>query len=357
MVFRRRAYRGVALFVQPHTDFVGAGLFLILFRGICYFNNSMTYALFVLGFALLIKGADLLVEGSSSLGRRLGISNLVIGLTVVAFGTSAPELFVNLFAAVNGTTDIAIGNIVGSNIVNILFILGVCAVIRPLAVKSGTVWKEIPMSLLAAALVLLMANDRIMDGAGADALTRIDGFVLEAFFVIFLYYTFGIAKAEGGAEDMAQRSRSLPASIGMVLLGLAGLVVGGQWIVNGATAIALAFGLSEALIGLTIVAIGTSLPELATSTVAAYKGNADIAIGNVVGSNIFNIFFILGLSAIIRPLPFAGGLNFDLWVCVGASALLFVWMFLGKRHLLERWQGFAFMASYVLYVAVIVVRG
>ena len=358
MVFRRRAYRGVALFVQPHTDFVGAGLFLILFRGICYFNNSMTYALFVLGFALLIKGADLLVEGSSSLGRRLGISNLVIGLTVVAFGTSAPELFVNLFAAVNGTTDIAIGNIVGSNIVNILFILGISAVIRPLTVKSGTVWKEIPMSLLAAALVLLMANDRIIDGAAADTLTRIDGFVLEAFFVIFLYYTFGIAKTEGSAVDEpASPSRSLLASLGMVALGLCALVLGGQWIVAGATTIALALGLSEALIGLTIVAIGTSLPELATSAVAAYKNNPDIAIGNVVGSNIFNIFFILGLSAIIRPLPFAGGLNFDLWVCVGASALLFVWMFLGKRHLLERWQGFAFMASYVLYIAAIVVRG
>lgn len=318
----------------------------------------MTYALFVIGFAFLIKGADLLVEGSSSLGRRLGISNLVIGLTVVAFGTSAPELFVNLFAAVNGTTDIAIGNIVGSNIVNILFILGICAVIRPLTVKSGTVWKEIPMSLLAAVLVLLMANDRIIDGAALDTLTRIDGFVLEAFFVIFLYYTFGIARVEGSAVDEpASPSRSLSASIGMVALGLCALVLGGQWIVNGATAIAAIFGLSEALIGLTIVAVGTSLPELATSAVAAYKNNPDIAIGNVVGSNIFNIFFILGLSAIIRPLPFAGGLNFDLWVCVGASALLFIWMFLGKRHLLERWQGFAFMASYVLYVAAIVVRG
>lgn len=317
----------------------------------------MTYALFALGFALLIKGADLLVEGSSSLARRLGISSLVIGLTVVAFGTSAPELFVNLFAAFDGTTDIAIGNIIGSNTVNILFILGLSAVIRPLAVTSGTVWKEIPMSLLAAALVLLMANDRVIDGGTADALTRIDGFVLEAFFVIFLYYTFGIAKAEDGAEEVAQKPRSLPASIGMVALGLVGLVVGGQWIVGGATAIALALGLSEALIGLTIVAIGTSLPELATSAVAAYKGNADIAIGNVVGSNIFNIFFILGLSAIIRPLPFAPALNFDLWACVGASALLFVWMFLGKRHVLERWQGVACIALYVLYVAAIVVRG
>lgn len=317
----------------------------------------MTYALFALGFALLIKGADLLVEGSSSLARRLGISNLVIGLTVVAFGTSAPELFVNLFAAFNGTTDIAIGNIIGSNTVNILFILGLSAVIRPLAVTSGTVWKEIPMSLLAAALVLLMANDRVIDGGTADVLTRIDGFVLEAFFVIFLYYTFGIAKAEDGAEEVAQKPRSLPASIGMVALGLVGLVVGGQWIVGGATAIALALGLSEALIGLAIVAIGTSLPELATSAVAAYKGNADIAIGNVVGSNIFNIFFILGLSAIIRPLPFAPALNFDLWACVGASALLFVWMFLGKRHVLERWQGVACIALYVLYVAAIVVRG
>ena len=318
----------------------------------------MTYVLLVLGFIFLIKGAEYLVNGASSLAKKFNVSNLVIGLTVVAFGTSAPELFVNLFASFNGATDIAIGNIVGSNIVNILFILGMAAIIYPLKVGHGTVWKEIPMSLLAAALLFIMANDRLVDGLGFDLLTRSDGVVLIAFFVIFLYYTFGIAKVQNPDEEQAPpRVYSGLVSIGYIILGLIGLVAGGQWIVNSATTIAKSFGLSEALIGLTIVAIGTSLPELATSAVAAYKKNTDIAIGNVVGSNIFNVFWILGISSAIRPLPFKPELNFDLWVVVAASALLFGWMFLGRRHTLERWQGVVFVLFYVAYITVIVIRG
>ena len=318
----------------------------------------MTYFLLLLGFVFLIKGAGLLVDGASSLAKKLKISNLVIGLTIVAFGTSAPELFVNLFASLQGNTDIAIGNIVGSNIVNTLLILGIAAIIFPLKVGKGTVWKEIPMSLLAVILVLVMANDRIVDGVGFNSLTRSDGLALVAFFVIFLYYTFGIAKNSTEDTDQAEpKEFSGWASAGLISLGLIGLVVGGQWIVSGATAIALSFGLSDALIGLTIVAIGTSLPELATSAAAAYKKNTDIAVGNVVGSNIFNVFWILGISSIIKPLPFRQELNFDLWVVVGASTLLFTWMFLGKRHVLERWQGVVLVLSYIAYIVVIALRG
>lgn len=318
----------------------------------------MTYILLVIGFVFLIKGADMLVDGASSLAKKFNISNLVIGLTVVAFGTSAPELFVNLFASFNGTTDIAIGNIVGSNIVNMLLILGIAAVIYPLKVSKGTVWKEIPLSLLAALLLLVMANDTIIDGAMFNALTRIDGIVLISFFIVFLYYTFGIAKnQENGDDQPSPKLYSAWATAGLIILGLIGLVIGGHWIVNGATAIAASLGLSDALIGLTIVAIGTSLPELATSAVAAYKKNADIAVGNVVGSNIFNIFWILGLSSVISPLPFTPMLTFDLWVAVIAAVLLFGIMFIGKRHVVEKWQGIIFILMYIAYIVFIVVRG
>lgn len=318
----------------------------------------MTYVLLLVGFVFLIKGAGFLVDGASSLAKKFNVSNLVIGLTVVAFGTSAPELFVNLFASFKGTTDIAIGNIVGSNIVNILFILGIAAIIYPLKVGKGTVWKEIPMSLLAAVLLVILANDALVDGLSFNALTRSDGIILIAFFIIFLYYTVGIAKNQNGNEDQVPpKMYSGLVSVGLILLGMVGLVLGGQWIVNSATAIAVSFGLSDALIGLTIVAIGTSLPELATSAVAAYKKNSDIAVGNVVGSNIFNIFWILGISSIIKPLPFKPELNFDLWAVVGSSILLFVWMFLGKRHTLDRWQGIVFVLLYVGYIVAIVSRG
>lgn len=319
----------------------------------------MTYVLLILGFVFLIKGADMLVDGASSLAKKFHVSNLVIGLTVVAFGTSAPELFVNLFASFKGTTDIAIGNIVGSNIANMLLILGVAAAIYPLKVGKGTVWKEIPFSLLAAVLVLVMANDAIVDGLMFNALTRSDGIVLISFFIIFLYYTFGIAKEQGTGDD-AQPSPKLYSSwatAGLIIVGLVGLIIGGQWIVDGATAIAASFGLSDALIGLTVVAIGTSLPELATSAVAAYKKNTDIAVGNVVGSNIFNVFWILGLSSSINPLPFAPALTFDLWIAVIAAALLFCLMFIGKRYSMERWQGIVCILVYIGYIAVIVTRG
>ncbi len=318
----------------------------------------MQYVLLVVGFVLLVKGADWLVEGASSVGRRLRVSDLVIGLTVVAFGTSAPELFVNLAASIKGNAAIAIGNVVGSNIANILLILGVASLIYPLAVGKGTVWKEIPLSLLAAVLLGVMANDRWIDGGQENVLGRIDGLVFLAFFVIFIYYTAGIAKRiEGMEEVVPQKQFSVPRSALMIGVGLAGLVLGGHWVVEGAVHIAERAGVSQSLIGLTVVAVGTSLPELATSAVAAYKKNVEIAVGNVVGSNIFNIFFVLGISAVVKPLPFAKGGNLDIGMAVLASLLLFVCMFIGKKHLMERWQGAVFLAMYAGYIGWLVHRG
>ncbi|MBI2633451.1 MAG: calcium/sodium antiporter [Parcubacteria group bacterium] len=315
----------------------------------------LIYILFVLGFVILIKGADFLVDGSSSLAKRLKISDIVIGLTIVAFGTSAPELVVNILASAQGSTDLAVGNILGSNIFNILMILGVAAIIFPLSVKRGTIWKEIPFAFLAAFLVAIIGNDLLIDGATESQLGRIDGIILLSFFIIFLIYVFGISKVEGSKTSVKIYSYSR--TILMIAGGLVGLVLGGKWIVDGAVEIARAFGASEALIGLTIVAAGTSLPELATSAIAAYKKNADIAVGNAVGSNIFNIFFVLGISAIIRPLPFSSGLNIDAIVVLVVTALLFLAMFVGKKHILERWQGIVFIILFVIYIAYLILRG
>ena len=315
----------------------------------------LIYILFFIGFILLIKGADFLVEGAASVARRLNISDLVIGLTVVAFGTSTPELFVNIVASVKGNTDIAIGNVVGSNIANVFFILGVSSIIYPLAVNKGTVWKEIPFSLLAAIVLFVIANDRLLDGSRVSALTRTDGLVLLSFFIIFIYYTGSIAARIEGMEDHAHAKLSgwLPSFL-YIILGLIGLALGGKWIVDGAVALATKFGTSESLIGLTIVAVGTSLPELATSAVAAYKHNAEIAVGNVVGSNIFNIFFVLGISAFIKPLPFQVKNNLDIAVVILSSLLLFLFMFTGKKRSLDRWEGIIFCLFYGIFVAYLV---
>jgi cation:H+ antiporter len=317
----------------------------------------MTYALFVAGFILLIKGADLLVDGASAIAKRLNVSDLVIGLTVVAFGTSLPELFVNIFAGIHGNTDIAVGNVLGSNIANILLILGVASVIHPLSIKSVTVWKEIPFSLLAAILVAILANDRLIDGKDFAELSRIDGMVLISFFVIFMYYVFESMRKSPDREDEAAKQMSIFKSVVFILLGIAGLIFGGNWIVEGAVAFAKKYDVSENLIGLTIVAVGTSLPELATSAIAAYKKNADIAIGNVVGSNIFNIFFVLGISSTIHPLPFQPSCNTDIAMTLFSSVLLFAFLFIGKRHLLERWQGILFLLLYAAYTGYLIYRG
>jgi cation:H+ antiporter len=311
----------------------------------------LTYVLFVIGFFILIKGADLLVDGSASIAKKLKVSSIVIGLTVVSFGTSAPELIVNIFASASGSSEIAIGNILGSNIANILLILGVSAIIYPLVAKKNTVWKEIPLGLLAALLLGVLANDIRIDTGIYSGLTRIDGIVLLSFFIIFIYYTFGIAKVTGeGIDEIEIKQQSYFKSFVFIVAGLIGLGVGGKWIVDGAISIAESFHINQSLIGLTIVAIGTSLPELATSAIAAYKKQTDIAIGNIVGSNIFNIFWILGLSAVIRPLPFSTNNESDIIMTILVSAFLFLVMFVGKKHTVERWQGVLMVIVYIGYI-------
>lgn len=318
----------------------------------------LPYVLLIVGFFILIKGADLLVRGASSLARKFGVSDLVIGLTVVAFGTSSPELFVNLVASAKGNTDIAIGNILGSNIANVFLILGVSSMIYPLSVGKGTVWKEIPLSLLAACLLGILANDQWIDGAAVSVLSRIDGLVFSAFFIIFLYYSVSIAKEIKGMEEQipSKRLGTQKAAI-FVILGLAGLALGGDWIVRGAVHAAKSFGMSESLVGLTIVAVGTSLPELATSAVAAHRKNVEIAVGNVVGSNIFNIFFVLSISSIVRPLPFNPVNNLDVGFAVLGSLLLFFGMFTGGKRTLDRWEGGVLLGAYAVYIVSTVFKG
>lgn len=317
--------------------------------------------LFILGFLLLVKGADFLVNGSSSIAKKFGISNLVIGLTVVAFGTSAPELVVSALASWRGNSGVAMGNVIGSNISNTLLILGVSAIIIPLVVKKNTVHKEIPLSLLAVMAAFLMVNDRLIDGNIFNMLSRIDGLVLILFFIIFIYYSFGLSKEGEGFIEMIQdekiEKRGNIFSFGMILIGLVGLFLGGKLIVESATFFAQAFGLSENLIGLTIVAVGTSLPELAASVMAAYKGHTDIAVGNVIGSNIFNIFFVLGISSTIKGIPYPATLNQDFIVLIVITLLLLVLIFTGKKHVLDKREGGTLLGIYMIYLTFLIIRG
>lgn len=310
----------------------------------------LDYLLLVGGIALIIFSANWLVEGASSIAKAYGLSDLVIGLTIVAFGTSAPELTVNLFSALQGSTDIAIGNVLGSNIANIFLIAGIAALIYPLSIQKNTTWKEIPLSLLAAIVLGIIANDQLIDGSDTgNFVSRIDGMILLCFFVIFMVYTMEIAKS-GSAEEEDFKKMPLWKGLLLVGAGLAGLYFGGKYLVEGAINIAKELGMSEKLIGLTIVAVGTSLPEMATSVVAAFKKKTDIAIGNIVGSNIFNIFFILGLTSVIQPLPFSPSINFDIGVTILASFLLFLTTItLGKKRV-DRLEGAIFVLLYIGYI-------
>ncbi|PIR04484.1 MAG: sodium:proton exchanger [Candidatus Magasanikbacteria bacterium CG11_big_fil_rev_8_21_14_0_20_39_34] len=312
--------------------------------------------LLVVGIAVLILGAEALVRGASSAAKKWGISTIVIGLTVVSFGTSAPELFVNLISAYKGSTDLAIANVVGSNLANILLILGIGAVIIPLKVKEGTTFREIPFAFLAILLVVILGNDMFLDGAYStvNVLSRSDGIAFVAFFIIFLFYTYGLTKIQGEHEHID--TYSWTTSVVMFLAGLLALAFGGKLIVDNAIILAHLAGMSEALIGLTIVALGTSLPELATTIVAVRKGHTDLAIGNAVGSNIFNVFWILGLTAVIKPLEFDTQANIDTFYTVFATFLLFLFMFVGDKHKLSRLQGILFIVLYIAYIGYAVVR-
>lgn len=318
----------------------------------------MTYVLLVLGFVLLIKGADLLIEGSSSIAKRLNISDLVIGLTIVAFGTSAPELIVNVMASYNGNTDLAIANVLGSNIANTFLAIGGAAIFTPLIVKRNTIYKEIPLTLLAAIVLFITANDVFLDGNAPNQITRSEGLTLIGFFIIFFFYTVGIAADSNDVAFEKTKRLTITRSMTYILFGLLGLTYGGEWIVSGSVDVAKVFGMSETLVGITVVAIGTSLPEITTSILSAYKGKSDIAIGNAVGSNIFNIFWVLAASSTIKTLPFSDKINFDVGVNILASLLLFLFLYIAnKKHTLKRGHGIFFIALYSIYIGISVMRG
>ncbi|MBU2025681.1 calcium/sodium antiporter [Patescibacteria group bacterium] len=316
----------------------------------------LVYLLFFVGFVILIKGADLLVDGSSAIAKRLKISDLIIGLTIVSFGTSAPELIVNIFAGLSGHNDLAIGNIFGSNIANVFLILGISALIFPLDIDRNTSWRQIPFALLATLLVGFLANDYILFHHNLSQISRIDGLILLISFFIFISYTFGIAKIRGKNKPLIKKLDP-PKAIIYIILGLIALGLGGRWIVSGATHIAQHFGMSQSLIGLTIIAIGTSLPELATSAFAAYKKNSEIAVGNIVGSNIFNLLWILGLGSILSPIVYNPASNIDLYMVILSSFVLFCFIFIGKKNILERWQGGLFILIYATYLIFLIFKG
>lgn len=318
-------------------------------------SGFLVYLLFGLGFVFLVKGADYLIDGASSIAKRFQISNLVIGLTIVALGTSMPELMVNIVASISGRPAIAIGNVIGSNIANICLVLGLAALIFPLTVKKNTVRKEIPYSLFSAVLLGLLANNFFINSS-EKLLSRIDGLIFLLFFVFFMIYTFSIAKEK--EEDIERKpvAMSMKRSILLILSGSIGLAIGGSWVVNGAVLIARNFGISESLIALTVIAVGTTLPEIVTSVVAALRKNPDIAVGNVVGSNIFNFFFVLGISSIIRPIQFNPINNIDIAVTIAMHVILLLFMFIGKRNVLTKWKGFSFLAVYATYLVYITGR-
>ena len=304
--------------------------------------------LLVVGFVLLIKGADFFVEGASGFARKFGISELIIGLTIVAMGTSAPEAAVSITGAISGNADISIGNVLGSNILNIFLILGIAAVIVPIAVANSTVKKEMPFLILVTMIFILLGFD--------GGISRIDAGILLVLFVAYLIYLYRSA-VSGQAENPEDEAPKKELSIWQMALFIVGgavmIVLGSNFAVDGAKALAAMFGMSERLIGLTVIAIGTSLPELVTSVTAARKGNADIAIGNVVGSNLFNILFIIGLTGMIRPMNFAKNFISDGIVAIVAAILL--WILARDDRKVGRRDGVILLAAYAAYLVYIIV--
>jgi len=317
----------------------------------------LSFLLLFVGFVILIKGADFLVTGASSLAKKFNISNLAIGLTIVAFGTSTPEMVVGFLSAIEGRNDAAFGNIIGSNNFNILFILGVSGLIYPLTVQRNTIKWEIPFSLLATLMLYLMVNDQILLDHERDLLSRIESILLLSFFGLFLMYIYRTMKMSVEYNETSSiKIYATPFATGMILLGLVMLIGGGSLVVDNAVAIAEYYGLSQRLIGLTVLAAGTSLPELATSTVAAYRRNTDIAIGNVIGSNIFNICFITGITGVVKPIPFNNAMNFDFEILAASTLLLMIFMFTFNQRKLDRWESFILLASYIGYIFFLVVQ-
>jgi len=306
---------------------------------------------------MLLKGANFLCDGAVSLAKKLRVSELTIGLTIVSFGTSAPEFFVNIISSIKGASGIALSNIVGSGIANVFLILGLCSLIYPLTMTKGVVWRAIPFSLMAVVLLALLLNDGFISDGSFSILSRIDGLILIIIFVLFLYYVFSDRKKDiEGFEHKLVKEHGLTKSFLWILFGLLILVLGAKLVVDGSVDLVSTLGISERIVGLTIIALGTSLPELATSIVAALRKDSAIAVGNIVGSNIFNVFFILGISALIRPMPLIESINLDIAVVIFANLILLLWMFIGKKYVLEKWQGVVLVLSYVIYIIFFVLR-
>lgn len=317
----------------------------------------MDALLVLVGFVFLVKGADLLVRGSSFLAARAGVSSLVIGLTIVSFGTSLPEMLVSLLSGLRGNADLAVANVLGSNVANILLVLGLAAVLRPLPVEESTVVSEIPFSLSAALLVGFLANAALFSTYHELSISRLDGVILLFFFLLFLLYVYKISLSARRGEARVVDGSSVRGAAGRVGLGIVGLYLGGRWVVDGAVGLAQWWGVDDALIGLTIVAVGTSSPEIFASVVAAYRNEPGIAVGNVVGSNIFNLLWILGLTSSIVELPFEVISNTDLVMVIAASALLILVVVSSRSRTIARWHGILFLLIYLGYVAHAIRRG
>lgn len=313
----------------------------------------------IAGLALILVGANILTDGSAALARRIGISDLIVGLTVVAFGTSTPELVISVLSAARDTAGLAVGNVVGSNIFNILVIVGITAIVRPISVGRGIMSTEIPLVILSSLLLIVMANGPLLDSDPASIITRVDGIILLIFFILFMRETLVRSRrrpapapeaASGPTTNPAANERPLAKSLVFIVLGLAGLIIGGDRFVAGASDIARGMGVSDAVIGLTIVAVGTSLPELAASVAAALKGKSDMALGNVIGSNVFNIFLVLGAAATVRPLPLGDVTAVDLGTLMGASLLFWICGWLIGRRTITRGEGVMLTVLYVAYM-------
>jgi cation:H+ antiporter len=311
--------------------------------------------LIIAGFLLLIKGADWMVSGASALAKKYNVSDLIIGLTIVSFGTSAPELVVNSLASFQRHSDIVFGNVLGSNIVNLFLILGVSGLIYPITVQSNTVWKEIPMSVLAVILLFVLSNSFL--NQKINVITRFDGGILLLMFAGFMYYIYTQMKVERPEiEGLPNKEMSNLKIWGLIVIGISGLILGGKLVVDHAIKVATILGVSEKIIGLTIVAIGTSLPELVTSVVAALKKNSDIAFGNIIGSNIFNILLILSVSSFIHPIDFNTSFNTELYLLAGGTLVLFLAMFTGGKKKLDRWEAGILLMVYFVYTAWMVAK-
>ena len=310
--------------------------------------------LLIVGFILLIKGADIFVDGASSTAQNFKVSKMLIGLTIVAFGTSAPEFAVSLSALASGSTDMVLGNVIGSNILNILLILGVAAVIRPLIIKDNTIHKELPLVMLISTLLVVLYLDVSLGVGEVNQISRADAFVILIFFSIFLYYLFSLAKQNKETNKNEKPKFKLVKSLIFVVLGLAGIVLGSNLVVNNASDIATKLGISQRVISLTIIAFGTSLPELVTSIQAARKHENDIAIGNIIGSNIFNIGMVIGIPAFLISNINVGAFNYiDMFTMIIAAVLLF--LLTRKKRILGRFEGIIMLGIFIFYYSYVII--